>query len=292
MTRERPIIEVRYRPPVPGATMLAHLRVNLAGNYAELRPQGPRRELLVLAAGGPSLPKTLEEVAAASKAGAKVLAVNEVPRFLLDHGIRPWAAAHIGPVDLTMRSIGEPVEGLHYYLASICPPGAFERVAGHEIVLWHPQVKGLEAKMRAAGADPAAGFIGGGHTVTLRCLELAATLGFRRIAFHGGDSSFRERFHAYASVADAVDIEACSVECAGREFTATAELVGQAIAFPAIRQRLARRGVTIEVMGEGLLPHLTRTADETGTVPPVRLLGGKAAIETRHNRAVIEAQMF
>lgn len=272
--------------------MLAHLRVNLAARHAELRAHEPRRQPLVLAAGGPSLLDTLQDVAAASEAGAKVLAVNEVPRLLLDHGIRPWAAAYIGPVDLTMRSMGAPIDGMRYYLASICPPEAFERVARHDLVLWHPRVNGLDAKMRATGANPVAGFIGSGHTVTLRCLELAATLGFRRILFHGGDSSFKARVHAYASVADATDIETYSVACAGREYTATAELIGQAIAFPAVRQGLARRGVTIKVMGEGLLPHLTRTADETGTVPPVRLIAGNAAIETRRDRAVIEARMF
>ncbi len=291
MIRDRPIIEVRYRPPVPAAAMLAHLRVNLAGRHAELQPREPRRQPLVLAAGGPSLLETLQDVAAESEAGAKVLAVNEVPRLLLDHGIRPWAAAYIGPVDLTLRSMGAPIDGMRYYLASICPPEAFERIARRDLVLWHPWVNGLDAKMRATGADPAAGFIGGGHTVTLRCLELAATLGFRRILLHGGDSSFEKRFHAYASVADATDIETYSVACAGREFTATAELIGQAIAFPAIRRGLAQRGVTIEVSGGGLLPHLTRTEDETGTIPPVRMIGGNA-IETGRDRVVIEARMF
>ena len=79
MARDRPIIEVRYSPRVPAETMLAHLLTNLAGRHAELRPHTPRREPLVLVAGGPSLLETLEDVAAASVAGAKVLAVNEVP---------------------------------------------------------------------------------------------------------------------------------------------------------------------------------------------------------------------
>jgi len=292
MARDRPIIEVRYSPRVPAETMLAHLLTNLAGRHAELRPHTPRREPLVLVAGGPSLLETLEDVAAASVAGAKVLAVNEVPQLLMEYGIRPWAAVHVGPDALTLSAMGTPIEGLRYYLASICPPEAFERLAHHNAVLWHPQVDGLEAKMRAAGADPAAGFIGGGNTVALRCLELAATLGFRRILFHGVDSSFKERFHAYASVADEIEIARYRVECAGREFTSTAELVGQALTFPALKEKLARRSITIEIMGDGLLPHLARSAAETGTIPPARLIGGNAEIETRRGCAIIDAEMF
>jgi len=285
-------VEVRYRPRVPATVITAHIRANLAPRHAELQLGSARAGTILIAGGGPSLIHALGEIGAAQRDGAKLLAVNEVPHLLAGHGIRPWAAAHVGPVDLTIHSLGAPITGVRYYMASICPPEAFRRLIGHEVVMWHPSVDGLGEAMRAAGAAPAAGFVGGGYTVVLRCLRMAAVLGFRSIALYGGDSSFSGEFHAYRSVADDIGYHRLTVDCAGQRFTTSPELLGQALAFPDLRSALAAEGVTIEVHGEGLLPHLAALADGVGTIPPVRLVEGDAELDTARGVAVISAEMF
>ena len=140
---------------------------------------------------------------------------------------------------------GHPIAGVKYFMASTCPPAAFERLKGHDVVLWQPDV---------ADGPSAGAIVRGGYTIGLLCLALGDMLGFRDIHFHGGDSSFEPAgsFHAYRSVADSLGRNEMIVHCADRTFATTPELLGQALAFPHLRERLAANQTTLTVHGHGL----------------------------------------
>ncbi len=268
-------VAVRYRPRVPEEVLLRHIRASLASGVRVLKPQAERREALIIAAGGPSLLDKLDDLRATAAAGARILGVNEVPHLLIRHGIQPWAAAHVGPVDLTLASLGTPLPGVRYFIASTCPPAVLERLKDHDARLWHPDLgPGTDAVYARAGR-PGEGMIAGGPTVTLFCLALGTYLGFRTMHLYGGDSSFRpgEAVHAYDSVSDAHGYDDLLVTCDGHSFTTTPELLGQALRFPGLRKRLASRGASLSVHGEGLLPTREKLRRATGHEPPVLTAG-------------------
>ena len=235
-------VAVRYRARVPEEVLLRHVRANLASRVRILERQGERREPLIIAAGGPSLLDTLDDVRAAAADGARILGVNEVPHLLMRHGIRPWAGAHAGPVDLTLASLGTPLPGVRYFIASTCPPAVLERLKGHDAYLWHPDLGPETDAVYAKTGRPGEGMIAGGPTITLFCLALGAYLGFRTLRLYGGDSSFGpgEPVHAYDSVSDRHGYDDLLVACDARSFSTTPELLGQALRFPELRARLAK----------------------------------------------------
>jgi hypothetical protein len=280
-------IRIRYRPRVPSATLLKHIQCNLAlglPNAALLAHDLPP---LAVVAGGPSLASSLPLLRQSRAQGIRILAVNEVPHVLMRQEIQPWAAAHVGPVDLTLHSMGEPLIGVKYFMASTCPPAAFDRLKAHDVVLWHPDVDGCHQ------AVPENGLVSGGYTIGLLGLSLGAVLGFREIHFYGGDSSFEPAgsFHAYGSVSDPLGHNEISVQCGDRTFATTPELLGQALAFPALRQRLAMNQRELLVHGNGLLPYREACRRRDGVEPEVFLVndtlqpGADGFVE-------IEAQMF
>lgn len=287
-------IRVRYRSRVPSPTLLSYVAANLERSVPELEREPGRPEILIVAAGGPSLAGTLSDIQVAQAQGARILAVNEVPHLLVRHGIRPWGAIYVGPVDLTLRSIGTPIAGVRYFIGSTCPPDVLVRLQGHDAVLWHPEVDGMIDAMRSVGVCPRTGFIGGGRTVALHGLSVGAILGFHTIHLHGGDSSFQSsgRVHAYSSVSDAEGYDELAVHAGEQPFATTPELLGQALAFPALRARLAGEGIEVVVHGKGLLPFREARRRANGTEPPIMVAADCGLPLAADGVAEVEAQMF
>ncbi len=249
---------------------MAQLKGALARRVPRVQTQPVRAETLAVVGGGPSLACHLDKLAGLAKDGALILALNEAPHFLARHGIGAWAAVHLGPVEFTTQCIGEPLPGLRYFLASICPASSFDRLRDHDVAMWHAatDAPAADALMATDGAP----VISGGQTVGLRALGLGWHLGFRRFVLFGFDSSSPlDRLHAYPSVSDHVDQANLRVHCNGSDFLTAPELAGQAQDLAAVWQWLRDRGAEISVVGEGLLPTIGSALARKHPPPPLMI---------------------
>ena len=274
-------LKINFRPRISDSLLLRQARAALAVPLPRLQAAKEiRPEPLVVAGGGPSLTESMDELAKLTEAGARVIAANEVPRFLSDRGLAPWAAIQMGPVELTVRCIGRPVPGTRYFIASICPPEAFAAVAGVDALMWHAASGNpdVDALLAAEGYP----IVGGGQTVALRAIGVGWLLGFRHFHLVGVDSSIDlDRLHSYVSVSDGVEEYRIKISCRNLLFETTPELAGQVQDFIDVYRDITGRGGTITVHGDGLLPLVWRALDR-GNEPPPRLVRGQGPEVVMH----------
>lgn len=274
-------LRIVFQPRIPDPLLLLQARAALALPLPRLQAApGIRPEPLIIAGGGPSLVTSLGEIAKMTAAGAKLIAVNEVPRFLFDRGLVPWAAIHLGPIELTVRCIGRPVPGTRYFIASICPVEAFAAAAEADAVMWHAASGNpdVDALLAAEGYP----LIGGGETAGLRAIGMGWLMGFRHFHLVGVDSSIDlDRLHSYASVSDGVEEYRIRLRCGNRLFETIPELAGQVQDFIDVYRDITGRGGTITVHGDGLLPLVWRALDR-GDEPPPRLVPGQGPEVVMH----------
>lgn len=177
-------------PSVPASKMLDNMRLNCQRGLRELEPCRPHPTLMSVAAGGPSLADTYEDLI------GYIVAVNGSLGFLLERGIVPNACAVLDPGDHMAENLVAD-RRVRYFIASICDPSVFDKLKDCDVTIWHPTTNSI-----GADYDEKPLSVGGGCTVGLRWLNLGYLLGFRRFNLHGLDSSFRETTHAYPDRAD------------------------------------------------------------------------------------------
>ena len=259
---------------------------NAVPNLPCLRVQPATQQTLLIAGGGPSLKTNLDRLRREFDGGGTVVGLNEVPHFLRAEGIPTWAAMHCGPIPLTEKCVGDPISGMRYFIASICTPAVFDRLSGRDVVIWNTATGYplLDAELRALDTP----VVDGGWTVGLRAIGLGWVLGFRRFVLFGFDSSAAaQALHAYASVSDPFDIPELAVACDGDVYMTTPELVGQVQDFCEVHRRITQMGGSIEVFGEGLLPHVWRELSHGRSAPALTVPG-----EAGDGPLVLDAEMF
>lgn len=187
-------------PTTSDEQMLANARASLKRGLPVIRPCDPHDHVLSIAAGGPSLADTWEQISGVT------VAVNGSLGFLRDRGVTPWGVGVMDP-GLQMKDIVPRVDGTHYFIASICDQTLFDHLSGLDVGVWHPGgcpgLKDVLTEERGTNWT----MVAGGSTMGVRWLNLGYTLGFRKFEFHGLDSSYRGdgATHAYPDHTDGAD---------------------------------------------------------------------------------------
>lgn len=266
--RERLPEPVNVAPP-------AELQANIESACRRGLPQmpcfRPHGQELVICAGGPSLRRALPEVKRRAKAGAFVIAVNKASEYLLQHDVADKiAVVLLDPQELLNDQFAAD-RRCAYFVASQVHPAAFDRLSGHEVLIWHGQDSGRENEIiRRYYPDPV--IIGGGTTAALRTIGIGQAMGFCRMHIYGLDGSFEAGpngemvHHAYTQNED--DMPECVIvrlDGDDREFLTRPDYARQADEFMDLLhqyRRLAKAGVIrpllITVHGDGLIPHIWR----------------------------------
>jgi hypothetical protein len=189
-----------------------------------------------IAGGGPSLRATYPAL------DGLTFACNGAHDFLIDCGVVPYACVAMDPGQ-HMADVITPRAGVFYFVASTCHPALFDRLDGYDVGLWHPSgVPALDALYAAKGLLTVAG----GSSVGVRAIDLCYTLGFRRFALHGLDSSYSENTHAYP---DASHHEVTQLQLG--EYRTSRAMIEQVHDF--FERRDKWTGATIVMHGDGLL---------------------------------------
>lgn len=149
---------------------------------------------LSIACYGPSLEETWQNLT------PPILSMSGATRFLADHGVtadyhidmdpRPYKAKHLTP----------PIPGVHYLMASVCPPETWDQLKDERVTLWHVysgvDKEGLNTDSWVAQHDHGQLVLQAGSTIGLTAMHVGGLLGYRHFEIHGMDGSFAETRHA------------------------------------------------------------------------------------------------
>ena len=177
------------------ADRYAQMRIALAiaaeRGYGRLTPQPiDDTRTLSIACYGPSLLETWQTLT------PPILSMSGATRFLADRGIIPTYHLDMDPRGYKAKHLDPPIPGVHYLMASCCPPQTWELLKAEKVSLWHTQqdvepTENLTVDSWVAKYDaPGMWVVHGGSTIGLTAIHLGGILGYRHFEIHGMDGSF------------------------------------------------------------------------------------------------------
>jgi len=200
---------------------------------------------------GPSIRETYRELR------GDVLAINSAIGFLLDNGVVPRFAMLWDAHEL-VASFAVPHPDIIYFVAARCHPKVFERLKGCRIVCWHAGGDHNIAAYLAENKieEP---MVNGGSAGVTRAMFLSVALGYRSLHIYGADSAYNERGETHVN-GSVVPEKAFAIwvgkDEGRRRFIATPEWCAQVEEYRTIYSMFAKVGISMNVYGEGMLPHL------------------------------------
>lgn len=245
--------------PEPNTSLegfFANIDQNSRLDFPFLTLSEPHGRDAVLVGGGPSIKDDVELVRWRQQNGATVFAMNGAATWLLKQGIEAdWLVMADARPENVRFLRGYPAKG--YLISSQCSPILFEGLPKDRTIVWHIGVDGVENHIHRDGMHA---LVGGGVTTGLCALVLAEIMGHRTLHLYGFDSSDREgQAHAYEQHETDEEKMRFTVWCNGREFVCSAAMYAQAMRFKVLAPQMADKGITINVSGDGLLPHMARS---------------------------------
>lgn len=202
-----------------------HVRLALASGLPELKHVQPaHRRAMVIVCAGPSLAETWPGL---RDEGGDVWCCGGAHDFLIERKIIPYAWVACDPLPHIIRYLDHPHPSVRYCIASMCHPFVREKLSGHDITLWHSEVRAdTEATLRELRGSGWT-LIGGGSSVGTRALYLGHVLGYRRFIYYGFDGSARDgASHAMQSASTYAKPEVLQVN--GESFEVNGNLIPQA----------------------------------------------------------------
>ena len=202
---------------------------------------------------GPSLRETWRQI------NNPMITTSGAHDYLMVRGVIPdWH------VDCDPRShkaaMLTPNGGTRYLMASVCHPDMWAKLRGKNVKLWH-LINGDDFQTPAwihsnhpEGKDS---MIGGGSTVGMRAMEVAAHMGFRRFDIYGMDCSVTDRTHAAEHLGKVQ--ETITVQVGGRPFKTTPQMLQAA---REMEQFIQTYDAEITFHGEGLMQATARFLKE------------------------------
>lgn len=211
---------------------------------------GTNREMSIVGAGA-SLADTYDDLR------GHVMAVNSALGFLLDRGVTPQLAMFWDASPLICE-FTIPHADVIYLVASRCHPYVFERLKACRVVVWFADGDEIGPWLRERGINEP--MIKGGSAGVTRAMFLAFALGYRELHVYGADSSYSgAKTHIQGSIVPEERMRVwLDPEGAGPAFDTTPWLAVQAKEHAAIVPMFSQLGASIDVHGDGLLPHVHR----------------------------------
>lgn len=198
---------------------------------------------------GPSLNDTWEDIK------GPVMTVSGAHDFLMARGITPEWHVDCDPLEHKAGML-TPNDSTRYLMASVCHPKVWPKLKGKKVSLWHLingdyyETPSWVMKHHPQGLDC---MFGGGSTVGMRAMEIAAALGFRRFDIHGMDCSFGESRHA-GPHSGKRQLETL-VRCNGRQFKTSPQMLQAA---QEMERFLLTMDADITFHGDGLVQEMSR----------------------------------
>lgn len=175
---------MRYRFPTrTPQTMdaeLAQIAACVARKIPRLRVQPRRDDVLNVVGYGPTLRDTWKQIS------GPTISMSGSHDFLIERGIIPTWHAQTDGRDHQVKFLDHPHQDVTYLMASICPPGVWDRLDGHRVEYWH-NAHGQHVVDWIAEHDQGSILIAGGSTIGMSSIHLGGLLGFRKFRLFGID---------------------------------------------------------------------------------------------------------
>lgn len=250
-------IEFRSDLNTPTSEMIEQASRNLARGLPLMEEQAPHDGIALLVGGGPSLADTAHELQMRQADGGVIFALNGAHDWLIERGIIPDVLVMLDARAENAQFVQRSRDDVTYLIAAQCHPDVFDALEGRSVLVWLGCFEHTEQENTFAANHPEAKmFVAGGATVGMKAMHLAHLLGYREQHLFGFDSSYQgEANHAY--VQDMNNGEArIEVTAGARKFTCAPWMAKQAMEFQSQARNLLSLGCSIEVHGDGLLPHV------------------------------------
>lgn len=251
-------------------TILENVRSSVQRDQSWFTGFGEHRGRAVIVGGSPSLKERIVDIRAHKRGGAKVIALNNAWRSLIEGGVMPDILVLLDARRENVEFVRDLPKSIKCFVASQCHPDVFDALSDHDVVVWHngfgtnEALKEILAPWWGEGENqrPCV-LVPGGGTVGLRSLWLCAFSGYRTIHMYGCDSSFSDTglHHAYAQPLNDGDRAIEVVMVIGgkeRRYRAAPWMVRQVEEFKETWADLRKDGVSIHVHGYGLLPDVAK----------------------------------
>lgn len=254
----------------PDDELLAHMKTNIRQRFPVLLPVLPHDNTAIFVAGGPSLPKHIDEIIERSKdPSVNIFTSNFTYNYLLDHGVIPWGCVLMDPLKYVQQSLDRANSGTIYFVSTQCMPGVFDALKGKRVIITHTP-SGVEGEEEARLVrDPPPQNVWGGSTVGVRFVCMSYILGFRRVEYYAMDSCFDAdtgKTYAYESVLEDVGMQTDGdwtiIETDdGRTFFSEPGLASQAVEMLEYFDEYP--GHKVVVHGDSLTSHLIKAFGDT-----------------------------
>lgn len=200
---------------------------------------------VAIACYGPSLADTWQSIR------APIISVSGAHDFLVSRGTTPVWHVDCDPRPHKAAMLKLPNLQCRYLMASCCHPDMWPKLKGKNVKLWH-LINGDDFQTPAWIKEHHPGglgsMIGGGSTVGMRAMEVAAHIGFRRFEVYGMDCSVTDQHHAGEHLGKKQDITTVSV--GGKPFKTTPQLLQAA---REMEQFIQTYDAQVNFHGDGLM---------------------------------------
>lgn len=221
--------------------------------WLEVKPE--HDGIAVLVGGGWSINDCIDDIKELAEKGATIISMNGSAKWLRDHGIIPNWQVIVDAKEETSKFVDPECES---YFASQCDPKTLEK--SENLTLIHFGLETIEdflppERVKAGGYA----LLGCGTTVGNAALSVAFSQGYREMHIFGYDSSYSEgQSHGYEQDMNKF-MPTTEITWAGKTFTASVAMKGQAEKFPLNALALKNAGCDLHVYGEGLLQTIYNT---------------------------------
>lgn len=203
---------------------LANVQAAIATGHPFLKKvNGYVDERISIVGYGPSLRHTWRDIPKYQN----IIATSAAYDFLLERGVTPEIYVAIDPERHTVDLLQRPQKETLFLMASSLHPEFWNKLAGHDVFLWHlldGEDSAFMSWVYANHPEGAGSFLAGGSTVGQRAMYVASCLGFRKFDVFGMDCSLSMDGSFHAGPHTAERQRRMSVEANGRQWLTTPQL--------------------------------------------------------------------
>ena len=221
-----------------------------ANGWQMLRRIPAHKKFISVVCYGPSLKETWRYIP------RPIMTVSGAHDFLLERGIVPDYHVDCDPREHKIAMLKTPHKDVHYTMATVCHPSAWEKLKGHKVSLWHLH-NGPETDEWLKANDPRTPPVGGGTTAGSRALQVASLLGYERFHIFGMDCSYESAEARHAGPHLGKKQNAIEVYTGdGRKFLSSPQMVEAAREMLMMIQNYE---IWLYFHGDGLQQHMIRS---------------------------------
>ena len=232
-----------------------------------LVPQPANNKTLIIVGGSPSLKDNMASLKMKARMGAHIMSTNGTLKFLTDKGTTPDFHAQFDARPENVGFVRSAPKNVSYLIGSMSDPSVLETLKDRSVILWHG---GFDVEKQLEILEPYKNrpivIVGGGYTIGMRAILLGFHLGYRKFVLYGVDSSFSgDKHHAYPQKLNDNDRPVVAAY-QGKEYNVAPWMYRQAMNFEEMHAAMLKRGCTIKVVGEGLIPDMCKYLNEQNNV--------------------------